>query len=266
MVVAVVTGANKGIGFEIARQLIERGVHVFVGGRNLNLVEDATARLQQEAGPSCEALLIDINDPSTINSAAETVLRTQGGLDILVNNAAIAFKSSDPTPFAQQARPTIATNYFGTTAVTDAFLPHMRPGAKIVNVASQLGNLNSLQSDQLRSQFRSDDLTRTELDGLMEQFVTAVEQGTHSAEGWPNSCYAMSKIGVIALTRVQARAYAERSISAFAVCPGYCKTDMTNNSGMRSSSVGAATPAWLGLEGDPELSGKFFFDKRVLQW
>ena len=112
-------------------------------------------------------------------------------LFVQVNNAATAFKGSDPTPFHQQARPTIMTNFFGLLEVTRALLPLLKQSddPRIVNVASQAGHLQILPSQQRKELFTSPTLTVPQLEGLMHEFVTDVEAGQHAAKGWPNTCY-----------------------------------------------------------------------------
>ena len=102
---------------------------------------------------------------------------------------------------------------------------------------------------------------------LMEEFVESVEDGSHQAVGWPNSCYGVSKLGVIAMTRILAAEQRERGITVTACCPGYCYTDMTSHRGNRSPDVGAQTPAWLALGGGgKDASGIFFKDKKPVEW
>lgn len=155
-------------------------------------------------GLDAEFRILDISDRNSIAHFVHGIERDFGKIDILVNNAAIAFKASDPTPFEQQARPTVHTNYFGTLWTTQALLPLLRKATnpRIVNVASSAGHLRIIPSKQIRDQFTSPDLTIDKLSALMEEFVEAVEAGKHAAEGWPNSCYGTSKLAVIALTQV----------------------------------------------------------------
>ena len=159
--------------------------------------------------------------------------RRYGALDVLVNNAAIAFKGSDPTPFAAQAAPTIETNFHGTVACTAAFLPLLLKSAdqpRIVNIASQAGHLDILPSRERRQAFESASLTLPQLEGFMREFVADVQNGQHSKvcemfccggeytmnlnaltrrplvqRGWPNTCYGTSKLAVVAYTRILVR-------------------------------------------------------------
>lgn len=125
-----------------------------------------------------------------------------------MNNAGVAFKAADPTPFQQQAQPTLTTNYFGTLQITQKLLPLLEKSTKsprIVNVASMAGKLNKLRSQELLKRFTSPTLTLDELSELMRSFIQDVQSGVHNEKGWPNSCYCTSKLGVIAMTKVMAR-------------------------------------------------------------
>eukprot|EP01031_Cornospumella_fuschlensis_P033789 gene33789-40887_t len=259
---AVITGANKGIGLEIAKKLAESGVHTILACRNIEHEGIALDHFKH-LGLDAEFRILDISDRHSINHFAHGVERDFGKIDILVNNAAIAFKNSDPTPFEQQARPTVHTNYFGTLWTTQALLPLLRKSSnpRIVNVASSAGHLRILKSKELRDQFTSPDLTIDKLSAMMEEFVEAVESGRHAAEGWPNTCYGTSKLAVIALTQVLARE--NPGILVNACCPGYCATDMSSHQGTRSAEMGARTPVYLALL--PEnvgLTGKFLSDEQ----
>jgi len=205
--IAVVTGGNKGIGFEIARKL----------GKNPNTLCILTSRNEELGERACEELLkdganvvnckLDISSEASIQNFQSKMANEYGKIDILVNNAAIAFKGQDQTPFSQQAEPTMRTNFWGTVHVCDALMPLVRNSAsgRVVNVCSEAGHLRIIPNAQLRSQFSSPNLSRDELFNLMAAFVAAVEGERHQVEGWPNTCYGMSKLGLIAFTKIQAR-------------------------------------------------------------
>ena len=142
--IALVTGANKGIGFEVARQLAASGCTVLVGARNQALGKEAAARL---AAQSLDAryIAVDLTDPATIADAARSIATDFGLLDILVNNAAIvAPGDGPPTATSLEAiEETLRVNFIGSVAVTQAMLPLLRNArsARIVNVSSGLGSL-----------------------------------------------------------------------------------------------------------------------------
>eukprot|EP00667_Euglena_gracilis_P022903 EG_transcript_25664 len=246
MKLAVVTGSNKGIGYEIARLLGKvPDVLCLMACRNAALGAKAAAQLQAE-GCNVRFLPLDIGDASSIAQFVTTLKGEYGGLDILVNNAAIAFKHDDPTPFSQQARPTLAVNLFGTAQLTDALAPLLRDGGRICNVASLSGFIDRY-SPSLQAAFTDPNLTRDRLFGLANDFIQSVENGTHTQRGWPSSCYGVSKATLIAYTRIVAKELAPRGIAVNSMCPGYCATDMSSHAGPRSPAQGADTAAFLAL-------------------
>ncbi len=123
--IALITGANKGIGLETARQLAEAGMRVIVAGRRLGAAQAVAATLVQ-AGLAAEAIALDVTDPASIAAAVETVGARHGRLDVLVNNAGVMRDAFDKKPSEQSIavwRATFDTNVFGLVAVTNAFLP-----------------------------------------------------------------------------------------------------------------------------------------------
>lgn len=142
--IALVTGANKGIGLEIARQLAAADVRVLMGARDLNRGRGAAAKLS-DAGLDVEAIEIDLNKEQTIAAAAEQIAARYGRLDILVNNAGIADAADGPPSVATAVavRKLMETNFLGTLAVTQAMLPlmHRSAAGRIVNLSTTLGSL-----------------------------------------------------------------------------------------------------------------------------
>ena len=274
--VALVTGANKGIGKEIARGIAaDSTATVLIGCRDESLGAAAAAELRASGClGSLVPLRLDLTDINSITDAASFVKREFGTLDCLINNAAICF--NDPTlygktkhtPFQAQAAITIDTNFFGTLAVTQALLPLLRSSQspRIINIASYAGRLTILKSPEKVAFFTAPDLELSGLTAAMRQFVVDVEAGTHAAQGWPNTCYGMSKLGLIALTRILARA--EPSFMVNAVDPGYCATDQNQNQGHMSAAQGARTPLLLASRSPVEeiLSGLLFREGRQVDW
>lgn len=191
-----------------------------------------------------------------------------------------AFKGKDPTPFREQAGPTLRTNFYGTVALIDAMVPLLRKSAdpRVVCVASQSGRLAILDTDRAKQrEVSSPDLTRARLLEMVRQFEADVQAGTHAAQGWPSTAYGMSKLALIAFGRVFAAEEARgahggagdtKPIWLASCCPGWCATDMSSHSGPRSAEHGARTPAWLALRGKEEgaRSGGFFYDEREIAW
>jgi carbonyl reductase 1 len=237
--VAVITGANKGIGYFIALQLGLSGLfqHILLGCRDTTRAASAVASIQAQllaaaslTGDSSSTAVQVSSLPLTLGDAAsheafvKSIQETYGKVDVLVNNAAMAYKGADPTPFQQQCKPTLDINYRGTMDLTQKLLPLVKKGedARIVNVASMAGRLHQISSPELKQHFTSPDLTMPLLNSLVDQFEQDVLNGTHQAKGWGNSNYGFSKLAVIAATKVLARENPDIRINC--CCPGYCKS------------------------------------------
>jgi len=275
--VALITGSNKGIGKEIARKLAATpDMTVILGCRNLELGAAATKELAACAWPppkqaDVAVQRIDLADLATIEAARDAIASEYGRLDVLVNNAAICF--NDPTlygrtrytPFEQQASITLQTNFFGTLALTRAMLPLLRasPSPRIINVASAAGRLRG--SAEKIAALTSPTLSLTNLEAIMCSFVSDAEAGMHQARGWPNTCYGVSKMGLIAMSRVLARD--EPAIMVNSVDPGYCATDQNDHQGYESAERGARTSALLAmLPAENFVSGAHWFEEREMDW
>jgi carbonyl reductase 1 len=277
MKVAIVTGSNKGIGLAIVKKLCQQfdGV-VYLTARNVELGQKAVSDLKSELSNnmSCAELRfhqLDISNADTIKTLKDHIVKEHGGLDILVNNAAIAYKMSSTAPFAEQAEETMKINYFGTKSVCDILFPILKPHARVVNVSSQAGLLKQITSEELKSKFLSPVLTAEELSNLLTQFVEYAKSGTHQQHGYSNSAYGMSKVGVTALTRIQQACFDKSDkpdIIVNACCPGYVNTDMTSHNGHLEPQQGAETPVYLALlpENATRPKGAFVYLKKETNW
>ncbi|XP_072945797.1 carbonyl reductase [NADPH] 1-like [Epargyreus clarus] len=264
--VAVVTGANKGIGFAIVRGLCKRfeGV-VYLTSRDVERGKEAVAQLATEGlKPSYHQL--DITDRKSIEVFRDYLKGKYGGIDVLVNNAAIAFKSNAPDPVAVQAEQTLFVNYFSLVSVCEVLFPLLNNGARVVNISSSCGHLSLIPSETLREKLKDPKLTVAELSGLMQQYVDAAKQGTHAAD-WGNSSYVVSKVGVTALSIIQQRELHDRDIKVNAVHPGYVDTDMSSHKGNLTIDEGAVAPLFLALDAPDSVKGQYvWFDKRIVAW
>jgi len=243
--IALVTGANRGIGSEIAKQLTDAGVHVLRAARE----------------PGAGDVVLDVTRKDHIEALVEQV--SGGGLDILVNNAGASFDGFN----AEVARRTLDVNCFGPLNVTDALLPHLHTGARIVMVSSGMGELSHV-GPSLRKLFDSPTLERAALIELMNVFVRDVAAGVHERNGWPSNAYSVSKVGLNALTRVYARELAQdpRKILVNAACPGWVRTRMGGSGAPRTPEQGASTPVWLSLLPEGAPSGGFYRNERPIPW
>lgn len=228
--IALVTGANKGIGLEIARQLAQAGVSVIIGARDPDRASAAVAGLSS-AGLQVRSLALDLNDQASIAAAAETIRAEYGRLDILVNNAGIVDAQDGPPTSGSPdaARRIMDTNFVGTLAVTQAMLSLLRQSraARIVNLSSSLGSL-ALNGDPT------------------SPYYSARLIG-----------YNASKAALNMLTVQLAEELRDTPHVINSVSPGYVKTDLTGHSGFMTPKEGAKLPVQYALLGDDAVSGRF---------
>jgi len=267
--VAVVTGANKGIGYFIALQLGLTGLfeHVLLGCRDSSRASEAVKSMKEKLPDTVKvsSAPLTLGDTSSHTEFAKHIEDTFGKLDVLVNNAGFAYKNADPTPFKEQCKPTMDVNFYGTVDLTERLMPLLEKGTdpRVVNVASMAGRLSQL-SPELQKKVSSDDLTMPQLMDIVKDFVDSVHDGTYKKKGFGNSNYGMSKLAVIAATKVWARQHP--GIRFFSCCPGYCKTDMTSQNGVRDPADGAKNAVIPATTKDVPPLGSFFQDYDVSQW
>lgn len=248
--VAVVTGGNKGIGFAIVKALCQKfdGL-VYLTARNESRGKSAVAELEKlSLKPKFH--LLDISNVDSICQFRDYLKQEHGGLDVLVNNAGIAYKVASTAPFAEQAENTVAVNFFDTLNVCKELFPLLRPHARVVNVSSTCGLLSRVGSKDLQMKFSSPDLTIEELCSLMKQFVEDAKIGIHEKNGWGNSAYCVSKVGLTALSFIYQKEFNKDSrpdIIINPVDPGYVATDMSSYKGPLTPDQGAEAPVYAAL-------------------
>jgi len=238
--IALITGGNKGIGFETARQLARAGVHVIIGSRERSKGVEASLKLQAE-GLAVEALVIDVTHLGSIGEAAREVEKKHGHLDILINNAGVLLDAYDKKPSEQTLetwRKTFDANVFGLVATTQAFLPLLRKSAagRIVNLSSILGS-NTLHQ----------------------------EPGS-SIYDFKMPAYDVSKSAVNAWTVHLAHELKGSKIKVNAAHPGHVKTDMGGAAAPMEIVDGAKTSVQLALLGEDGPSGAFIHLGETLPW
>jgi len=259
--IAVVTGANKGLGFETCKQLKELGMHVILTARD-GAKAKRSAELLNSPDSNVSWAVLDVTDITSISDFTKEFEAKYKSLDVLINNAAIAINDKfDET----SVRLTIQTNFFGPLNVTEALLPFMHRGSRIVMVSSIMGQLSCL-SKELRLRFDSPSLTKSELIGLMQEFVHSVGDGTYSKKGWPSSAYSVSKAGLNMLTRILAKELSARGIIVNSVHPGWVRTDMGGHSAPLDIKTGAKSIVWAATIPPDGPTGGFFHNGKPMQW
>ncbi len=277
--IALVTGANKGIGYQIAKNLLshktkedEQAFCVLLGCRDKALGDKAAEKLSTETqNQAVDVVQIDLMDHDTIDNAQNYIENNYGRCDVLINNAAVCY--NDPTlygkvphtGFAEQAKISIKTNFFGTLGLTRKLLPLLEKSSspRIINIASSAGRLSILPSEERQTAFSSETLTLKELESFMDDFVAAAQEGNHREQGWPNTGYGVSKVGIIAMTKILARAHP--SIKINSVDPGYCATDQNNNQGVIPAERGSVTPYLLATL-EEEFTNKHWYQEQEIAW
>ena len=228
---ALVTGANRGIGREISMQLGRRGLHVIAAGRENHAILK-TVEAIRESGGSADGLILDVADSDSIRAAAGKCSRRHDHLDVLVNNAGIYPDkgSSILTIHRRQLTDTFQTNTFGPIEVVQGFLPLLRKSdaGRVINMSSGYGQLTGLSPDA------------------------------------PSYC--LSKLTLNGVTIMLAAALKADHISVNSACPGWVRTDMGGPDAPRSIEQGADTVVWLATDADHSLTGKFFRDRSEIPW
>jgi NAD(P)-dependent dehydrogenase (short-subunit alcohol dehydrogenase family) len=236
--VALVTGANKGIGKEIARQLGAQGLTVILGARDERRGQEAADELVK-AGLDAISIVIDVTNTHSIEQAAKLVDSRFGKLDILVNNAGIAIdQGAASTTDVELLRKTYETNVFGPVSVTTAFLPLLKKSSagRIVNMSSSLGSLN--------------------LNGDESWDFASVKP----------LAYNSSKAALNMTTVIFAAELKEAGIKVNSACPGYVDTDLTDHRGPRTVEQGAAIAVRLATLPDDGPTGGYFNDDGAIPW
>jgi NAD(P)-dependent dehydrogenase (short-subunit alcohol dehydrogenase family) len=237
--IALVTGANKGIGHEVARQLAARGCRVWIGARDAGRGEAAAEALRAQGGEA-RFVALDVTDADSIRRAAATIGARRGGLDILVNNAGIVLDGGAPPSGLDVGlmEATYATNVFGPVRVTQAMLPLLRrsPFGRIVMVSSGLGSL--AQMSDPRYEFAAYNLL----------------------------AYNTSKAALNAVVVAFAKELAGTSIKVNAADPGHTATDLNQHRGRRMVAEGAAIVVRLAMLPQDGPTGGYFSDAGTLPW
>lgn len=240
--IALITGANKGIGLETARQLAQQGIHVILAGRDADRIQTAVNGLTA-SGFSAEPLTLDVANPASIATAVEVVTQKHDKLDILVNNAGIQTEgdwagSNAATVSQADLRATFETNFFGLVDLTQRLLPLLEKSAagRIVNLSSILGSL-SLHANPVSPVYNSKMLA-----------------------------YDASKTALNAFTIHLAHALKDTKIKVNSAHPGWVQTDMGGSAAPMNIEDGAKTSVWLATLPEDGPTGGYFHNGKPLPW
>jgi NAD(P)-dependent dehydrogenase (short-subunit alcohol dehydrogenase family) len=226
----LITGANKGIGREVARQLAGKGFHVFVGARNRNAGRKAVDEIAKKGGKAT-FVEMDVSNGDNVTAAAREFSKVTDHLDVLVNNAGIIVDGDDSILKISDEllRKTLETNTLGALRVTRAFLPFLAKSKapRLINVSSGGGQLSG------------------------------------GADGWAPA-YCISKTALNGVTSQLAAALPKVAVNS--ICPGWVRTDMGGENASRSVEEGADTIVWLATSAPQNLTGKFLRDRKEIPW
>src|SRR6478735_2367348 len=224
--VVLITGANRGIGKEIARQLAGKDWQVIVAARD----HSKAVQTAQEIGSDSFGLQFDVQDEKSVQKAATLVEEKFKRLDVLVNNAAIGDDDSILTVELERIMQVLDTNLMGCIRTSKYFLPLLKKSedARIINISSDLGSWTTLKN------------------------------GGYGA-------YRLSKVGLNAFTIMMASELERTNVKVFSMSPGWVRTDMGGKNAPRSVEKGAETAVWLATE-SKVVSGNFYKDKKVIDW
>ena len=228
MKTVLVTGANRGIGYEVCKELGELGYHVFLSARNQKKGKEAVEKLKA-SGMKIDFLQMDVSDEESIKNASSAFRKLSLNLDVLINNAGILEDSNDITKMpTKELQETLNTNSVGAFTVIREFLPFMKSGSRIINVSSGAGSLTD-----------------------MSTYAPA---------------YSISKAAMNAITKQFAAALEHKNIVVNSMSPGWVRTDMGGMNANRSLKKGAETIIWLATESPINKTGLFWRDKKVIDW
>ena len=227
---ALVTGANRGLGFEVCRQLGRQGYRVLLGARSVERGKVAAEKLRAE-GLDVQFHPLDVTDEGSIQKVAEFIRTDFGQLDVLVNNAGIFLDSKQQAePALKRMRETMETNVYGPFRLCEIFAPLMKKNGygRIVNVSSGMGQLSEMEG------------------------------------GWPS--YRVSKTALNAVTRIFSADYAGAGVLVNSACPGWVRTDMGGAEAELTVEQGADTLVWLATLPDNGPTGGFFRKREPIAW
>ena len=233
--IAVVTGANRGIGFEICRQLAKKDIHIILTSRNKTKGLVACQRLKEE-GLDIAFHQLDVTDISSIQTLSDFLKKEYGRLDVLVNNAGVVLDKNDSENASafkaslETVRKTMDINVYGPLMLCQVLIPFMKKNnyGRIVNISSGMGQLSEMNGSYIG--------------------------------------YRLSKVSLNALTKIFSEELKDYNILVNTMCPGWVKTDMGGPNATKTPEEGAETAVYLATLNNSSMSGKFFRNKEIIAW
>ncbi|KAK8718349.1 hypothetical protein V6N13_045585 [Hibiscus sabdariffa] len=280
---AVVTGANRGIGFELCRQLAAKGMTVVLTARDENKGLEAVEKLKQY-GLSETVVFhqLDVTVPASVSSLADFIKTKFGRLDILVNNAGIGGFTADEDVVKaavlnksfsainwteilietnESSEECLKTNYYGVKTMCETLLPllQLSDSPRIINISASMGQLKNISNEWAKAVLGDvENLNEDKVEQVLRIFVNDFREASLEAKGWPTllATYSVSKAAMNAYARILAKKHPGFQISC--VCPGNVKTDINYNTGLLSVEEGAESGVRLALLPDNGPTGHFF--------
>ncbi|CAK1542984.1 unnamed protein product [Leptosia nina] len=266
--VAVVTGSNQGIGFGIVEELCRRNVEiVYLTSRDEERGRKAVKSLE-DSGFYPKFHQLDVTDETSVKVFADFIKEKHGGVDILINNAGFLDPDFYKTTY-EDAKKVIDVNFYGIVLIQKYFFPILRDDARVVNVSSAWGHITNIKNTYWIQRLIKDDLTYDDVHAFIKWFLDSVKDGTLKGEDFIDNsvvAYRISKVAISALTKVQQKEVG-RGISINHLNPGFVRTNMTRGGGDMTIDEAGLTPAYLALDIDQSVKGKYFwFDKTEVDW
>ncbi|CAG5059256.1 unnamed protein product [Parnassius apollo] len=266
--VAVVTGSNKGIGYVTVKELCRRGVGVvYLTARDEKRGNEALENLKKE-GLNPIFHLLEVTDKESVKRLAKHLKEEHGGIDILINNAAVITANFRETTYEDSVR-VLNVNYFSILTIQEHLFPILRDNARVINISSDAGHISNITNPEWIKRLTKNDLKLEDVNAFVYWFLESVKNGTLNKNDFVENgllAYRVSKVALSALTRVQQNQVG-RGISVNSLHPGFVKTSMTKNAGFLNLDEAGNAPVYLALDADQSLKGKYiWFDKTEKEW
>ncbi|XP_063357822.1 carbonyl reductase [NADPH] 3-like [Cydia amplana] len=268
--VAVVTGSNKGIGLAVVKALCKRfDGTVYLTSRDEGRGKAAVAELNKLAlKPAYHQL--DVIDRKSIERFRDHIKKNHGGIDVLVNNAAVANSVALYNNY-EECKYIVDINYKSLLTIQELLFPLVRNNGRIVNISSDCGHLSNIRNKYWIDRLSKKDLTVADINEFVDWFLESVKNDKFNyddiADNGTVAAYRVAKVGVSALTMLQQKELEQRNISVNSMHPGLVRTDMTVGAGFYNTDEAAETPVYLALDAPQTLKGAYvWYDRKVLDW